>query len=266
MAIPMLQVDAFTAEPLAGNPAAVCLLETTAPEEWLQRVARENNLSETAYLSRRPDGDFDLRWFTPVCEVDLCGHATLATAHAVWEWGLQGRERAIRFHTRSGALTCRRDGDWIAMDLPAAPARLIEQPALASILGGAPAWVGESPNDKLLAVFESEESVRACQPDLAELKKLPHVGCIITAPSDDARFDFVSRFFCPRVGVDEDPVCGSAHCVLGPYWAERLGKDELMGHQVSARGGVLRVRPRGNRVELSGRAVTVIRGELLAAY
>lgn len=267
MPIPLLQIDAFAAEPFGGNPAAVCLLERPAPTDWMQALAREMNLSETAYLHALDDSSFSLRWFTPACEVDLCGHATLAAAHAVWEWDLKRGDDSARFRTRSGELVCRRDGELIAMDLPACPMREHDEiDAIERVLGVKPQWLGRDSQEKLIALLEDESAVRACSPDLRALKTLPHQGCVVTAPSDDDRFDFVSRFFCPAVGIDEDPVCGSAHCSLGPFWADRLGKNELIAHQVSPRGGVLRVRPSGDRVELAGRAVTVLRAEVLAEY
>lgn len=267
MPIPLLQIDAFTAEPFSGNPAAICLLRTPAPSDWMQSLALEMNLSETAFIEPREDGLFSLRWFTPACEVDLCGHATLAAAHAVWDWDLRRGDEPARFSTRSGELVCRRDGELIAMDLPAcAPVEHGDVDEITQVLGQAPSWLGLDPQKKLIALLPNEDAVRQCAPDLRKLKALPYQGCVITAPSDDDRFDFASRFFCPAVGIDEDPVCGSAHCALGPFWAERLGKSDLMGHQVSARGGVLRVRPKGDRVELAGRAVTVLRAEVLAEY
>ncbi len=233
----------------------------------MQSLAMETNLSETAFIEPRSDGAFSLRWFTPTVEVDLCGHATLAAAHAAWEWDLKRGDEPARFHTRSGELVCRRDDELIALDLPAHPPKEYDNfDAAERVLGVRPKWLGIGAQQKLIALLEDESAVRTASPDLRLLKSLPYQGCVITAPSDDDRFDFVSRFFAPAVGVDEDPVCGSAHCALGPYWAERLGKSELLAHQISARGGVLRVRPKGSRVELAGRAVTILRGEVLADY
>jgi PhzF family phenazine biosynthesis protein len=259
----ILQVDAFADRPFAGNPAAVCVLPGERDAAWMQDVAREMNLSETAFLLRQEDG-FRLRWFTPAVEVELCGHATLASAHVLWEDGWLAASETARFHTRSGLLTARRDGEWIWLDFPAAPPHPAEpHPDLLPALGiEAPRYVGGSRWDVLVEV-ESEPAVRALQPDIAALRRVPMRGVIVTARSDSLEHDFVSRWFGPAVGVDEDPVTGSAHCVLAPFWAERLGRDELTGYQASARGGVVRVRVRGERVGLGGRAVTVLRGELV---
>jgi len=256
------QVDAFTDRPFAGNPAAVCWLEEAADPAWMQAVAAEMNLAETAFV-RRLDEGHELRWFTPTVEVDLCGHATLATAHAVWEGGLAPAGAPLRFSTRSGVLTCVRDGDWIELDFPSTPASPAEPPeGLLDALGVAPVFLGRSRFD-YLAVLDSERAVRSVRPEFRRLGEVEARGVIVTAPSDDPGYDFVSRFFAPAVGVDEDPVCGSAHCCLAPYWSERLGKTELSARQVSARGGVLRLRNRGERVTLGGKAVTVLRGELV---
>ena len=258
----IVQVDAFTAKPFAGNPAAVCLLPGPRDDQWRQDVAREMNLSETAFLQRRDDG-FDLRWFTPTTEVDLCGHATLASAHVLWEEGLLQPAEQARFHTRSGLLTARRAGAWIEMDFPAEPASPAEPPAdLARALGVRSVYVGRSRVDYLVEVA-SEDEVRGLRPDMALLATVPIRGIIVTARAATPGYDFVSRFFGPQVGVPEDPVTGSAHCCLGPFWAERLGKTEMVGYQASARGGVVRVRLAGPRVILGGQAVTVLKGELL---
>lgn len=257
------QVDAFTNRPFAGNPAAVCWLENEADPRWMQAVAAEMNLSETAFV-RPISAGLELRWFTPTVEVDLCGHATLATAHALWYSSLFPPEQPLRFHTRSGVLTCTQDGDFIDLDFPATPPVAAEiSPLLIEALGAAPSFVGRSRFD-LLAVFDSAQTIRTLQPDFRRLAQLPVRGVIVTAPSDDPCFDFVDRFFAPAVGVDEDPVCGSAHCCLTPYWAERLRKPYLMAHQVSARGGVLRLKLQGDRVILGGQAVTVWQGELVS--
>lgn len=261
MGLRIVQVDAFTDRPFAGNPAAVCVLETPADAAWMQAVAREMNLSETAFLVREGDG-FNLRWFTPAVEVDLCGHATLASAHVVWEDNHLPRWVPIRFATRSGTLGAERRGDWIELDFPsqrAAPA-----PAAAGLLealGCRAVHVAKNRTDYLVEVATAAE-VRALQPDFGALRRLPIRGVIVTAQSDEAGSDFISRFFAPGVGVDEDPVTGSAHCALAPHWAERLGRAELTGYQASARGGVVRVRVAGDRVKLGGKAVTVLRGEL----
>lgn len=271
MSVPMLQIDAFTAQPFAGNPAAVCLLERAAEDAWMQAVAAEMNLSETAFVvprgqGARPDG-FDLRWFTPTVEVDLCGHATLASAHALWEQGRLPASEPARFHTRSGELTCRKDGDWIWMDFPAKAALAAEPPAgLIEGLGldpaARPALVARN-QFNYLVVLESEAAIRALRPDPARLRALPVRGVIVTARADGGgSYDFVSRFFAPAAGIDEDPVTGSAHCALAPYWCGRLGRKALTGYQASRRGGTVRVEVKGERVLLGGQAVTVLRGEL----
>ena len=273
---PLYQVDAFTGRPFAGNPAAVCLLPGPREAGWMQDVAREMNLAETAFLLRRPGdagdaGDsrqphfgWDLRWFTPTVEVDLCGHATLASAHVLWETGELPVGEMARFHSRSGLLTAERRGEWIELDFPAMPVASCEPPpGLVAALGAEPRWVGTNGMD-LLVELPSEAAVRALAPDIRQLAGIETPrGVIATAPAAQGPHDFVSRFFAPRAGVDEDPVTGSAHCALGPFWKERLGRDELLAYQASARGGEIRVRVAGERVKLGGRAVTVLRGELL---
>jgi PhzF family phenazine biosynthesis protein len=262
VSLEIFHVDAFTDEPFAGNPAAVCLLPAPCGAEWMQKVAREMNLSETAFLYQRDDG-FDLRWFTPAVEVDLCGHATLASAHILYEIGILSAKRQARFYTRSGTLTAERQGGEIELNFPATPAEPVAPPPeLAQALGVTAKYVGQSLFDYLVEV-DSEETVRALSPDFTLLETIPTRGIIVTGPAASDPSDFVSRFFAPRVGVDEDPVTGSAHCCLGPFWAKRLGKNELAARQVSERGGSLGVRVVGDRVYLSGRAVTVMRGELV---
>lgn len=261
-AIPCLQVDAFTDTPFAGNPAAVCLLESERDAQWMQAVATEMNLSETAFVRPLADG-FGLRWFTPAVEVDLCGHATLASAHVLWSEGIVDDDAPIRFDTKSGALECVRRDDIIEMDFPATSAEPVEvTKELAESLGVQPRWVGGSKFDRLVLV-DSAQTLRSMQPDLARLKALPVRGVIVTSVSDDSRFDFLSRFFAPAVGVDEDPVTGSAHCCLGPFWSERLEKTAMTAFQASARGGIVQVRVADERVVLGGNAVTVFRGELV---
>jgi PhzF family phenazine biosynthesis protein len=262
MGLAITQVDAFAERPFSGNPAAVCLLEQSTDESWMQLVAREMNLSETAYLLRRDVG-FDLRWFTPTLEVDLCGHATLASAHVLWEQGHLKPDQAVRFHTRSGVLTARKKGTWIEMDLPATPA-VPESPfpALESALGVKARYVGRSRFDYLVEV-ESEDAVRALTPNFAGIGRLNARGVIVTSQASGSDYDFVSRFFAPAAGIDEDPVTGSAHCCLGPFWKDRLGRDDLVGYQASARGGFVRTRCVQDRVHISGQAVTVMRGELV---
>jgi len=257
------QVDAFTDTPFAGNPAAVCVLPALRDGAWMQAVALEMNLSETAFLVRRGDGSYDLRWFTPTVEVDLCGHATVASAHVLWEEGHLPPTAQARFHSKSGLLTADRDGDWIELDFPATPAEPAEPPpALVEALGTTASYCGKSRFDYFLEL-DSEAAVRALAPDMSLLKALPVRGTIVTSRASTDGFDYVCRFFAPRFGVDEDPVTGSAQSALGPYWQAKLGKDELLGYQASARGGIVRVRPRGERVRIAGKAVTVLRGKLV---
>ena len=259
--LPCHQVDAFTRRPFAGNPAGICPLDAWLPEATMQAVAAENAVAETAFFVRRSDGDFDLRWFTPETEVDLCGHATLASAFFLFERLEPGR-RHVRFHTRSGPLEVERDGDGLAMDLPARPpvpaGEAME--ALASALGRRPIAVLRARD--LLAVFESAGEVRALRPDLAAVAALDAFAVIVTAPGGppDDDVDFVSRFFAPAKGVPEDPVTGSAHCTLVPYWGERLGRTQLRGRQVSRRSGDIACEWRGDRVRLVGHAVLVKTG------
>jgi PhzF family phenazine biosynthesis protein len=262
MGLPLFQVDAFAEKPFEGNPAAVCLLDRARDDGWMQAVGREMNLSETAFLVPRADG-YDLRWFTPAVEVDLCGHATLASAHVLWEAGRLAADAPARFHTRSGVLTCRRQEEWIEMDFPAdPPAEAAAPPDLLPALGVESRWVGRGRFDYVVEVAD-EAAVRALAPDIRRVARVDCRGVIVTAPGSSGGFDFVSRFFGPAAGVDEDPVTGSAHCALAPFWAARLGRTELTGRQVSARGGTVRVRLEGDRVVLSGRAVTVLKGELI---
>jgi PhzF family phenazine biosynthesis protein len=258
---PIAQIDAFADRPFTGNPAAVCVLEGPAPEPWMRDVAMEMNLSETAFL--HPEGeDWRLRGFTPAVEVALCGHATLASAHLLWEDGRLAPDAVARFHTASGPLTARRADGWIEMDFPAKPEQEADPPAgLIEALGARPLYVGRSQFD-LLVELESEAAVRALTPDIGLLRGVECRGVIVTARAGTGEADFVSRFFAPRAGVDEDPVTGSAHCVLAPFWSHRLGRAELTGYQASRRGGVVRVRHEGERVALIGRAVTVLRGHL----
>src|SRR4051812_15816177 len=264
MALPMVQVDAFTDRPFAGNPAAVCVLPAAAEAAWMQAVAREMNLSETAFLVRRDDG-YDLRWFTPAVEVDLCGHATLASAHVLWEDGHLAPNALARFWTRSGLLTATRQGAWIELDFPAKPPEPAEAPpGLTAALGAAPRYVGRNQFDYVVEV-ESEAVLRALTPDFTTLRTIPVRGISVTSRAETAGYDFVSRFFAPAAGIDEDPVTGSAHCCLGPLWAARLGRREMVAFQASARGGIVRVRVGEGRVYLGGQAVTVLRGELAAA-
>ena len=258
----IVQVDAFTNRPFAGNPAAVCVLRETPTDEWMRDVAREMNLSETAFLVPKDDG-YHLRWFTPAVEVALCGHATVASAHVLWQDGHLPADRQARFYTLSGLLTADRAGDWIELDFPAKIAAACDPPEeLLPALGIERAnFVGKNVFDYLVEV-DSDATLRALSPDHSRLRKLPVRGVIVTARSSSPEFDFISRFFAPGSGIDEDPVTGSAHTALAPYWAGVLGKNEMTGFQASARGGIVRVRMAGDRVKLSGQAVTVMTGEL----
>jgi PhzF family phenazine biosynthesis protein len=263
MSLRITQVDAFTNRPFAGNPAAVCILPKAAEPAWMLNVAREMNLAETAFLVRQKDG-YDLRWFTPEVEIDLCGHATLASAHILWEEGHLTPNTQARFHTKSGLLTAERKGAWIELDFPATPASPASPPAgLIEALGAKPVFVGRSRFDYLVEV-DSEATVRRIAPDLGALARVDARGVIVTSRAEKGKYDFVSRFFAPQSGVPEDPVTGSAHCALTPYWSAKLGKKELVAYQASPRGGELRVRLDGDRVHLAGQAVTVLRGELTA--
>ena len=256
---PVYVVDAFAERPFAGNPAAVCPLAGPATAAWMQQVAAEMNLAETAFL-HPSDGGWSLRWFTPTVEVDLCGHATLAAAHTLWESGRAAIEKPLVFHTRSGALQVRRDGAGYQMDFPALPVTHSPPPReLSQTLDAMPVWVGTNAMD-LFVELADEAAVRSLRPDITGLARYPVRGVIVTARA--AETDFVSRFFAPACGIPEDPVTGSAHCALGPYWASRLARADLVGFQASARGGRVRVSVRGNRVVLGGTAVTVLRGEL----
>jgi len=256
------QVDSFTDRPFAGNPAGVCILPEARSEKWMQDVAREMNLAETAFLVKQNDG-YNLRWFTPAIEVDLCGHATLASAHILWETGQLSPKDEARFHTKSGLLSANQNGKLIEMNFPATPATAVDAPpGLLQALDVKAKYAGKSKFDYLIEV-ESEDVVRSLNPDIGQIKTLPVRGIIVTAKTKSDGFDFVSRFFAPAAGVYEDPVTGSAHCTLAPFWAERLGKKELVGYQASSRGGVVQVRVEGDRVFLGGQAVTVLACELV---
>ena len=258
MKIPLFQVDAFTAELFKGNPAAVCPLPEWLPDPLLQSIAAENNLSETAFFVRR-GSRYELRWFTPAVEVDLCGHATLASAFVIFQRQEPDAEEAV-FDTRSGELRVRRQGELLAMDFPARPpSPCAEPPGLAEALGASPREVWRSRD--LLAVFDSEAAVRELAPKFDLLRRLDTFAVIVTAPGEQV--DFVSRFFAPRAGVDEDPVTGSAHCTLVPYWAGRLAKSELHARQVSHRGGELWCEDHGARVTIKGRCVLYLEGHIL---
>lgn len=258
---PIIQVDAFTDTPYRGNPAGVCLLERPAPEVWMRNVAIEMNASETAFLYPERDG-FNLRWFTPTVEVDLCGHATLASAHVLWEDGHVPIDQTICFNTRSGVLKANKVDEWIELDFPSKPAVSAEPPSgLLDALGVKPVFVGRSAYDYLVEVA-SEGVVRSIAPNFDLLRRLAVRGVIVTAKSSIGDFHFVSRFFAPAAGVPEDPVTGSAHCTLGPYWQQKLNRSEFVAYQASRRGGIVRVRVAGDRVILGGKAITVMRGHL----
>jgi PhzF family phenazine biosynthesis protein len=255
MSVPYYHVDAFTGAMFSGNPAGVCILAGQLPDDTLQSIAAENNLPETAFLIQK-DSSFDLRWFSPTVEIDLCGHATLASAHVLFRH-LGYREAAIRFQTRSGELTVTREGDLLSLDFPSRPAVACELPAdLLVGLGRHPEYIAKARD--YLAVYETEKAVRDLRPDMSALLRLDAHAFIATAPGDHS--DFVSRFFAPHVGVPEDPVTGSAHCTLIPYWAQRLGKTSLHAFQISTRGGELFCQDRGERVGIAGRAATYSSG------
>lgn len=262
MAATIHWVDAFADAPFRGNPAAVYVAERMPAESWMRALAAELGVSETAYVV--PEGDaFRLRWFTPTAEVDLCGHATLASAHVLWDEGWVDDGAEIRFRTHSGTLTAAREGGWIALDFPSAPPREGPAPAgLVEALGVEPAFVGRTEQDDWLMELADEALVRGVDPDARRLAAIPARGVIVTSRASVVEADFVSRFFAPRVGVDEDPVTGSAHCALAPFWSDRFGRDELTGYQASQRGGFVRVRVAGDRVILQGTAVTVLAAAL----
>ena len=264
MAIQLFQVDAFADKPFSGNPAAVCLMTEDKPDQWLQNVAAEMNLSETAFVWRLADAEgFRLRWFTPTMEVDLCGHATLATAHSLWQSGWLAEDDQAVFESRSGKLTATKKDDHIYLNFPATPA--VDSPLpddLKAAIDVQPIHTGKSREDFLIVVATADE-VRNVNVDFQQMAKAESRGVILTAKSDDAQFDFISRFFGPAVGIDEDPVTGSAHCCLAPFWSKRLGKDELVAFQASQRGGTLKLKVEGERIHIGGTAQTVSKGELL---
>ena len=255
-------VDAFTHAAFAGNPAAVCVLTAPTTEAWMQSVAREMKHSETAFCIRLKDESFELRWFTPEREVRLCGHATLAAAHVLWEEGWLEHRRTARFSTLSGELTAAPLGRVIELNFPSHSPSEVEAPAgLVDALGVTPSWIGRDLDDYIVLLAD-EAAVIACDPDFAALRAVETRGVIITAPAAGDQVDFVSRFFAPRFGIDEDPVTGSAHCCLTPFWANRLDKSVLTARQLSPRGGELEVEHLGDRVKLRGTCVTTLRGNL----
>lgn len=263
------QVDAFTDRPFKGNPAAVCILTEEKDDGWMQNVAGEMNLSETAFLLPQKNGYYNLRWFTPTDEVDLCGHATLSSAHILWERGYIKKDQIAKFETKSGFLSAELKNNWIELNFPAEPAnqeQLSDLPAeLLNSLGITnPRYVGKNRLDYLIEV-QSANKLKSLKPDFASLGSfLSFRGVIVTCCSDSSQYDFLSRYFAPGVGIDEDPVTGSAHCCLGPYWKEKLNKSELIGYQASKRGGIVKVTLKDDRVYLKGQAVTVLTGELLS--
>ncbi len=264
MGVKIYQVDAFTEQPYKGNPAAVCLLEETKDETWMQAVANENNLSETAFVLPENDG-YKLRWFTPKNEVKLCGHATLASAHILYEEKLLPLNIPARFYTLSGLLTASyyEDTNLIELDFPATAVIPCEPPSgLVEALGIKPIFIGRSDDDYLIEVA-SEDEVKDAAPDFGRLTQVSCRGVIVTALSKSRNCDFISRFFAPAVGVNEDPVTGSAHCRLTPYWQAKLKKNEFIAYQASKRGGFLQLVAAGDRVRIGGKAVTVLKGELI---
>lgn len=258
MEIPFFQVDAFTDQPFKGNPAAVCVTDDELPEIIMQQIAAENNLAETAFVSRGRN-DFKLRWFTPVTEVPLCGHATLATAHILWQEGLAAPQQEIRFDTHSGWLTAVRNEDWITLDFPSFTGYAVQLPQeISEILGITPIHTVDVFN-RFLVEVATEAEVYNANPDFFRLARHPKV--VITARADKgSEFDFISRFFAPCIGINEDPVTGSAHCCLAPYWSAKLGKQEMLAYQASARSGIMKVKVDGDRILMSGQAVTLIKG------
>lgn len=263
MSIPFFQIDAFTNKPFGGNSAAVCLLPTPGEEKWMQNVAAEMNLSETAFLHPQKEG-YSLRWFTPTTEVDLCGHATLAATQALFEQGLMRDQEPVQFFTKSGCLTAIKKKDIIELNFPIEPAKPITPPSyLLEALGVNAIFVGKNRFDYLIEVATVGD-VQNLKPDFNQLKNLQLRGVMITAKSDSSQCDFVSRFFAPGAGINEDPVTGSAHCCLGPYWSSKLGKTEMVAHQISQRKGELFLRLSDNRIFISGQAITILQGELRA--
>ncbi|MFN6540867.1 MAG: PhzF family phenazine biosynthesis protein [Nostoc sp. EkiNYC01] len=260
------QVDAFTNTPFTGNPAAVCVLPTPQDDDWMQNVAQEMNLSETAFLVKQNDG-FNLRWFTPTVEVPLCGHATLASAHVLWSEGHLLSDEIARFYTKSGLLVAKLQGEWIELDFPVNHSKATIAPPELSQALGVPYKAVLQNSLGYLVELESEELVRQIQPNFQLLKTLPVADVIVTSTAEpDSQYDFVSRFFAPGLGINEDPVTGAAHCCLAAYWRDRLHKDRFLAYQASSRGGVVKVYyDGGDRVLLGGQAVTVLRGELTNA-
>ena len=263
MAVPIYVVDAFTEVPFAGNPAGVCFLEKPLEDSWMASVAHEMGHAETAFLVPLTGGGYNLRWFTPTIEVDLCGHATLASAHALWQSGRLSTGEPACFQTKSGTLVARRDGDSIRMDFPAEPVHEIETPpTLRLAVNKPPVWVGQNRMD-MLVQLENAEAVRSLGPSINAIAMLGGRGVIVTAASDVPQYDYICRFFAPAAGVPEDNATGSAQCALGPFWGEKLGKSTMMSYQASPRGAVLGVEVKGERVDIIGKAFTMLEGSLL---
>ncbi len=263
MNIQIFHVDSFTVKPFAGNPAAVCVLDRPREDAWLQAVAAEMNLSETAFLLPKGNG-YNLRWFTPTTEVDLCGHGTLASAHILYEFGFFEQDETIEFFTRSGKLKSSFDNGFIELDMPRHDPQKIETPtSLIEALGVQPLGSAVYNQETILAEFENEEMIRNFTPDFKQIAALDFPEIVITARSSNPKYDIVTRFFAPKLGINEDPVTGSVHCMLGPYWAEKLGKNKLLSYQASPRGGEIRVRLTKDRAFVGGKAITVLRGELV---
>lgn len=257
------QVDAFTEQPYKGNPAAVCILDKLQEVSWLTDVAGEMSLSETAFLFKQKD-EYNLRWFTPTSEIDLCGHATLASAHVLWETKKIDKKQDIKFNTKSGLLIAKNKDPWIELDFPIeAPKKEFAPQILLNALDVEPIYVGKNRFDYIIEV-KSKEIIKNLDPNFRLLKEVEARGVIVTSRTQFNRYDFISRFFAPSIGIDEDPVTGSAHCCLAPYWADKLNKNEFLSYQASKRGGSLKIRLDDERVYLSGKAVTVLKGELLA--
>lgn len=259
----VFQVDAFTDKPFCGNPAAVCILSKPADEHWMQQLAQEMNLSETAFIHPYKDG-YKLRWFTPTVEVDLCGHATLAAAHILWEANYLSPNEIARFHTKSGLLTARKNREqWIELDFPSLPVEKTDLPeTVLTALPVTPLFTGTNQMDYLIEVA-SEGEVMSLKPNFRLLAEVPIRGVMVTSRSEDNAYDFISRFFAPASGVNEDPVTGSAHCALTPYWGAKLEKEKMTAFQASYRGGILKVRMNDDRVIMAGKAITVLKGEWL---
>jgi PhzF family phenazine biosynthesis protein len=256
------QVDAFTTEPFKGNPAGVCILESDMPEEWMQNVAMEMNLSETAFVVPEKN-NFRIRFFSPEAEIPLCGHATLSSSHILYETGIVPREEEITFLSKAGELVIRSEGTWVTMNFPAYGLNQIEIPdTLKKIIGVRPDELHKTAHGWTFVLLRNESEVRGLKPDFKMMKDSGFGDMIVTAPSDDRNYDFCVRCFAPALGIDEDPVTGSAHCALVPFWAGKTGRSAFISHQVSKRGGVLKVALKGDRVEISGQAKTIIKGQL----